>query len=205
MSDALDEVMTHGPLQVRNATVDDVNYKQRIITILAAPYDVPALVEYRGAIWKEIFERGAFAGAQESPHRVRANREHDRNRTVGKVIGFPERSMNGLVTDVKIAKTLLGDETLALADEDCIGASVGYAVVGDGERLEKRTMTRYVTDAFLHHLSFVEQPAFKEATVLAVRNEDESLPAMKPEGKTLVDPTFDEILKLQNWMASRNS
>ena len=44
------------------------------------------------------------------------------------------RTRRGLVAELQIAKTLLGDETLALADDRCLDASVGFGVHPDGER-----------------------------------------------------------------------
>ena len=40
---------------------------KRIITVIAAPYDQEAVTEYRGELWRESFERGAFDGPDEEP------------------------------------------------------------------------------------------------------------------------------------------
>jgi hypothetical protein len=83
------------------------------------------VVEWRGETWREVFCRGAWDGIEKLPHRVKANRDHDKTRTVGKIVNFWPSPKEGLVGAARIAQTPLGDETLALADEDCLGASVG--------------------------------------------------------------------------------
>jgi hypothetical protein len=63
----------------------------------------------------------------------------------------------------------LGDETLALADEDCLGASVGFAVAGGGQELDRANRRRRIKKAFMDHLAFVPDPAYVSAGVLNVR------------------------------------
>lgn len=150
--------------------VDSVDFAQRLITVIAAPYGQPTPVEYRSEVWNELFERGAFDAIASAPHRVRVNRDHNKSRTIGKAVHFwPERE-EGLVAEVRIAKTPLGDETLALADEDMLSASVGFGVRLSDQELERRTMTRRIKTAYLDHLSFVESPAYVGARVLSVRD-----------------------------------
>jgi phage head maturation protease len=114
---------TKPPLEFREASVSDVNFAQRLITLVAVPYEEAATVEYRGELWEESFLRGAFDGIEKRPNRVRANRNHDKNRTVGKALAFFPSRQEGLVADVRIAPTPLGDETLTLADEDMLSVS----------------------------------------------------------------------------------
>jgi hypothetical protein len=76
------------PVEFRQSTVTGVNFGQRIIEVIAAPYDETAVVEYRGELWNESFDRHAFDGIEKQPNRVRANRDHDRQRTIGKVVNF---------------------------------------------------------------------------------------------------------------------
>lgn len=150
--------------------VGEVDCSQRIITVVAVPYEEPATVEYRQEIWKELFERGAFDAIVGAPHRVRANRDHNKSRTVGKALRFwPDRE-EGLVAEVRIGQTVLGDETLALADEDMLSVSAGFGVRLSDQVLERRTMTRRIKKAYLDHLAFVESPAYVGAQVLSVRD-----------------------------------
>ncbi len=147
-----------------------VNWSDRIITLVVVPYEEPALVEYAGQIWQESFSRGAFARLD--PQRtVRANREHDSGKVVGRVLRFDTRDPRGLVADIKIAKTPLGDETLSLADEDMLSASVGFGVnPRTGQVLDRAARTRRIIDAVVDHVSLVMSPAYSGARVLAVRS-----------------------------------
>jgi phage head maturation protease len=158
------------PVEFRQSMVTGVNFGQRIIEVIAAPYGETALVEYRGELWNESFDRHAFDGIEKQPNRVRANRDHDRQRTVGKVINFWPSGSEGLVAAVRIAQTPLGDETLALADEDCLGASVGFAAQRRDQVFDKVRRTRHIVKAFLDHLAFVPDPAYAGAGVLNVRS-----------------------------------
>lgn len=155
-------------VDVRAATATDINATSRIITVIAAPYEQETTVIFRGQPWTEVFTRGAFAGLDADTARVRVNRGHDKQRTVGKVIRFDPDNRAGLIAEIRIARTPLGDETLALAAEDMLSASVGFGVHPGGERLDHRTRTRRVTAAWLDHIGLVEQPAYPGAGVIAV-------------------------------------
>jgi hypothetical protein len=56
----------------------------------------------------------------------------------------------------------------ALADEDMLSLSVGFACPSSGQQLDRRSMTRRITTAYLDHLSFVESPAYEGAQLLSV-------------------------------------
>jgi HK97 family phage prohead protease len=191
------------PIELRTAGVDGVDFAQRMITVIAVPYEQAAPVEYRGEVWQELFERGSFTGIEKRPNRVRANRDHNRTRTVGKVVRFfPDREQ-GLVTEVRIGQTPLGDETLALADEDMLSASIGFGVLPSNQTLDKRSMTRRIKTAYLDHLSFVESPAYEGAQVLSVRGGLELPVPTEP----LVTPNLDQFAAddLMRWALERLS
>lgn len=205
----------HQPIEHRNAGVEivDVNYSQRIIDMLAVPWEEEAPVTYKGRAWREVFERGAFDGLEKRPGRVRIRRDHDEQRTVGKMI-TARNSARGLVTSSKIAPTILGDETLGLAADDCLAPSVGFAPLGaDGQRLilhpttppqSNRVMDqlplevraamgiRRIVRAFLDHISLEPDQAYDGARVLSVRSAIgvPELPAV--ERPVVVTPTLDE-------------
>lgn len=166
-----------------NGELLGVDFAKRIITVIAVPYEESALVEYRSELWNEIFSRGSLDAVAAAPHRVRVNRDHNKSRTVGKAIQFRPDSDEGLVTEIRIAKTELGDETLALADDDCLSASVGFGVGPQGQTLDRRTMTRRINKAYLDHISLVADPAYTGARVLSVRN----------QGDLDIDPDTDEV------------
>ena len=158
---------------VRNdAVLADIDVRQRLIDLVAVPWDQEADVAWRGEMWREVFRRGAFDGLEDHVGRVRVNREHEKGQTVGKLIFADPKAETGLIVRAKIASTARGDETLALAEEDMISPSVGYRIKSpDDLRLTGRTRLREVLRAFLDHLGMVESPAFAGAQVLAVRAE----------------------------------
>lgn len=188
------------PILYRSSSVVGVNFAQRVIEVVAAPYDEEAIVMWRGEPWRELFLRGAWDGIEKRPNRIKVNREHDKTRTVGKVTNFWPSRTEGLVAATRIAMTPLGDETLALADDDCLGASVGYAAPSRYVELNKRSQPglRSVKRAFMDHLSFVSDPTWESAAVLSVRNAaGKPLAADLPPLQT---PALDE---LREWLGSR--
>jgi len=162
------------PIEFRSANVDSVDHDQRIITILAVPYESPGTVLYRGEVWNEVFSRSAFNGLESMPNRVKANRDHDKTRPVGKAINFWPGHDKGLLAEIKVSNTPLGRETLELADDRVLGVSVGYAAPADRQHtlFDRQKMERRVIKAYLDHISFVTDPAFVEAQVVSVREKN---------------------------------
>lgn len=164
------------PVELRTAAVADVNFSQRIITAIVAPYEQPTRVMWRGEVWEEQFERSAWDGIEKRPNRVKVNRDHNKSRTVGKALKFFPSRREGLVSELRIAQTPLGDETLALADERCVGLSAGFAALPDDQLIDRRMKTRRIRRGFLDHISFVEDPAYAGAEVLEVRENEIVIP-----------------------------
>jgi HK97 family phage prohead protease len=191
-------------LFVRNSTLTAVDAKLRLIDLIAVPWEQEAEVQWRGEMWREVFSRGSFDGIEGHAGRVRVNREHVKGDTVGKVVHFDNAADTGLLARVKIAETVRGDETLALADEDMISASIGYWVKAPSDvQMNKRTMVRRIDRAFLDHLSMVESPAYAGAQVLAVREEQSELTVAEvPLPPT---PLLDEVMNADvlAWAAAR--
>lgn len=156
-------------IELRSAGLADVNVKQRLIDIIAAPYEVLANVMWRGKLWQEQFLRGAWDGIEKRSGSVRVNREHLIGDTVGKVVHFDPKHPEGLLARVKIANTARGDDTLELADDDMLSASVGYGAKPSDVLLDRRNGIRSVQRAILHHLAMVEDPTWEQAKVLQVR------------------------------------
>ena len=91
------------------------------------------------------------------------------------------------MASVRIARTDLGDETLVLADDDCLGASVGFAVTAKGQELNRANRSRRIKTAHLDHLAFVPDPAYVGAGVLSVR-----------AGLLTATPALDELVAWLN-------
>jgi phage head maturation protease len=186
------------PIEFRESIVADVNFAERIASLIVMPYDEEALVEYRGEIWEESFAPGSFDGIETRPELLqpRANRDHNRSKTVGKAIRhFPSRA-EGLVSEIRIAPTDLGDETLTLLNEDMLSASAGFGVRGSWQDLNRPK--RRINKAFLDHIAFVESPAYVGARVLAVREDGKQPNAA--DLPPLDTPNLNEVL---DWLKTR--
>jgi hypothetical protein len=85
------------------------------------------------------------------------------------VITWDPRSTEGLVAETKISRTELGDETLTLADDGALDASLAFLAAPSMCRWEGRTK-RTVLKAFAEHLGFTPDPSYTGARVLAVRD-----------------------------------
>jgi HK97 family phage prohead protease len=169
MSEAIIET---GELRWRTATQLGVSFPARTIELIVVPYEAEATVTDRGPKPViELFGRGAFDGIERRANRIRVNRDHDLKRTVGRALKLHPSREEGLVAELRIAHTDLGDETLALADDGCLDASAGYRPLPGGEQWLTRSRVR-VTKAWLGHIALTPDPAYETANVLAVRSMD---------------------------------
>lgn len=186
----------NAPIEFRSATITEIKFAERMVEVIAVPYEQEAVIEYRGEVWRESFLRGAFDGIETRAGRVRVNREHDESTTFGKVVTFHPSRQEGLVAEVLVANTPRGDEALELASQNMLGASGAYGVRNSDQILDRPY--RRIKRAFLRHLSFVEVPAYEGAGVLSVRGEDSI--ANAADLPPLVTPKIDEVL---TWLRSR--
>lgn len=154
--------------RVEQREASTIAVSDRTVTVIAVPYEEPAIVEYRGQVWTEIFDRSAFRGGADPGRRVPVNRDHDRTRIVGKVVQFDTADPRGLLVSIRIANTVLGDETLSLAADDMLSASVGFAVPKGGERLDRARRVRRILTARLDHIALVSAPAYDGARIVGV-------------------------------------
>lgn len=195
------------PIEARAATIANVDFPERVITTLAMPYEQEAFIEYRGELWRESFERTAFDGVETRPNRVKAFRDHvaganpkgtGTSGLVGRVVMFDPKAPEGLIAKTKIAKTVTGDDTLALAAEGVLGVSLGFGVRGSDQVFNRAEMTRRIKRAFVDHLAFPDNGAYDGAQVIEVRADNQSVADMPP----LVTPYLDDVIA---WMESRKA
>lgn len=166
-------------LHFRAAQQIGVSFPKRIIELIVMPYESETLVREDGRVFQEIVSRGAFDGIERRTSQVRVNRDHDVRRLVGKAIALHPSRREGLVAELRISRTELGDETLTLADDEVLDASAGFALLMDekgrvkpnAEVWETRTRKR-LNHLFLGHIALVPEPAYEDARVLAVRHSD---------------------------------
>jgi len=184
-------------LEYRSATVVDVSYPKRTVTVVVAPYETPTEIHTLRRSFTEIVSRGAYAGVERRSN-IRANRDHDWAKLAGKVVAaYPDRS-EGLVCDVRMFQHGAGPETLELCGEDGLSASAGFTLMRehgrtgpikpDAETWEDHGKVRRLNHLFLDHVAFVPDPAYETATVVDVRNL--SLDEIAAEGAT---PNLDRL------------
>jgi phage head maturation protease len=178
-----------------------VDTRKRLIDLIAVPYEEETEVPWKGEIWNEVFDRGSFLGIEDHAGRVMVNKEHRKGATIGKAVRFDSKAEDGLLTRVKVARTDLGDETLALAEDEMISPSIGFYVKSYGDvQLNRRTKVRRILRAFVDHLAMVEQPAYAGARVLSVRDRDGST---EPRKTPLIDEFLEDEVLL--WATERLS
>jgi phage head maturation protease len=184
----------------RASTLQDVNTKQRLIDLIVVPYNQEADIFWRGDLWHESHDPGAYLGLEDHAGRVQVNREHVKGDTVGRLVSAEPRHSAGLLGRVKIYNTPRGDETLTLAEEGGAFPSIGFRVNSlSDQRLDRRSKTRRILRAFVDHVAFVEDPAYVGAEVLAVRAgqsglvvaDQTPLPETPHLDEWLNDPTFE--------------
>jgi HK97 family phage prohead protease len=192
---------------IRNdGSFTDIDRKQRLIDLIAVPWDQEARVFWRDDFWTEVFERCAFNGIESRAGQVRVNREHRKGDTVGKIVEFNPAHADGLFARVKVVKGPKGDEVLDLAEDDMISASIGYRAQKPSDVVvDKQSKVRRVLNAFLDHLGLVEDPAYEGARVLAVRDDVSGL--LVVEGPLPDTPTLDEFMNdpVLTWARERLS
>jgi HK97 family phage prohead protease len=165
----------NGELEYRSSQVAGVSYPQRSIDLVVMPYETEATVVHQRRIVQEIVSRGAFDGIERRANRIRVNRDHDVRRTIGRAVALHPSREEGLVAELRIARTELGDETLALAEDGILDASAGFGVMEGGEIWERNRELRRLTKLWLAHIAMTPEPAYETANVLAVRTQPERL------------------------------
>jgi hypothetical protein len=202
-------VPSHVETRSAGVQIDNVDFAQRIITVLAVPYESPTPVPFRQEMWTEVFSRSAFNGIESQTRKIPATTslsipapDHVGARLVGRVLSSDPYRDAGLISEVKISRTAVGDETLELASDEALFPSIGFMIKNPkfDQELDQYTKTRRVNRAFLDHLAFVGQPAYEGAKVLAMRSE---APAEEPVvSKTPLMDAFlnDPVLR---WASER--
>jgi HK97 family phage prohead protease len=155
-------------IEHRSAAAVDVHPAKRELDLLIAPAERPTTIYDRGRSYTEVFSHGAFAGAEQSPERVKVNRDHIRERIVGRAIRLDPWAEAGLEGTVKLAKVHEADEAFALIADDLLSVSAGFVIPRGGDEWHGRDHKR-VNRAALDHVALVVEPAYQAAQVMAVR------------------------------------
>lgn len=157
------------PVEIRSAVVTNVRFPERIIELLAVPYNEWAWVEHRGKMIEEAFEPGAFGQIQNRASRFTVNLEHDVNRIVGRCQALHPDAPEGLLSELRIRRGPEGDQVLTDAEDQMVGGSVGFAALPENLHWETRSR-RKVLKAFLDHIALTFSPAYLGAMPLDVRS-----------------------------------
>lgn len=185
------ETMARAPLEMRAAETVDVKPAERLVTILAVPYDTPTPIYRQGEWITETVAPTAFHGVEHRTRQVKVNRGHDLERSTGIARKLDPYDKRGLIATLRISPTPLGDETLALCEDGVLDASVGFAPIPpDGEVWTQHRQARRIDRAHLGHIALVPNPAYNVAQVLDVRASAAPAPDAAPPGT----PRLDEIL-----------
>jgi HK97 family phage prohead protease len=147
------------PVEHRSAQALDVDVGRRQIEVLAAPYGIEALVPVGGRMVSESFSNTAFASRQ--PDRIYSTRDHDTRRLIGRVRELQpfHADGDGLHAVIEVSDTPLGRESVQLAKDQVLAASVGFQVPDGGETWEGRSRRR-VHKAVLREIALVADPAY---------------------------------------------
>jgi len=161
-------------IEIRTATqLLEVRHPERIIDLIAVPYDEETRVRHQGRLIIETVAPGAFAGVS-AP--VKVNLAHNYERPIGRVAKFHTNDPRGLRTELRIVATPAGDEVLELAAEDLLAGSVGFLPLPGGEVYTYDRARRRITKAMLDHIALTGDPAYTGAKVLAVRAAGDEAP-----------------------------
>jgi phage head maturation protease len=163
----------------RSAELVEVSFPKRIIELVVMPYEREAEVAYRGRMITEVCSKGAYDGVEKRTSQIRVNREHERAAVCGKPVALHPTRQEGLVAEVRMSRTELGEESLVLADDGLLGASAGFAlmrkggetgpIVPNAEVWETRSRRR-LNHLRLDHIALTAAPAYGGTDPLDVRN-----------------------------------
>lgn len=157
-----------GGQHVRSAAIDDVAFGKREITFIAVPYGVEAIVpDWRPQATREKFMGGSFDGIESRTRSITLNRDHSHERVIGAARGFNTKDPRGLIATFKVSNTPLGDESLQLAADGVLHASIEFGARSQDAAIKDGVMTFY--RAFLRHVGLTPDPAYEGADVLNVR------------------------------------
>jgi HK97 family phage prohead protease len=173
-------------IEFRKAHTGAVDFAQRTIEVRVLPYDEEIDVEFQGKMMRERVDPGSFKHIDPKATRITVNRDHDYGRTVGRIVELRDEP-SGAVGVTKISNTLLGDETLQLAEDRVLGASVGMGVSRSGMEVRGGLRRIFRVDV-LDHVALLPNPAYAGAEVLDVR---EAQPA--PD---VAMPNLEEVLSI---------
>jgi len=176
-------------IEYRAARTGAVDFENRTIEVIAAPYGEEIEIEYQGKRMREVMEPGAFRDINPAETQISVNRDHNYERTIGKVVDLRD-DPSGAIAVTRISNTPLGDETLRLADDGILRASIGASTARSGMEIANG-LRRVFRITLLDHIALLPNAAYKGAKVLAVRSADELV-----DNDDLATPNLERVLAL---------
>lgn len=163
----------------RVAEIDDIAFGKREITLIAVPYNEEAVInDWGGETYKEKFLPGAFNGIESRTKQITLNRDHSRERVIGVAQAFDTKSQRGLISTWKVSSTELGTESLQLAADGVLRASIAFSA--RSQDMAVKDGVRSIYRAFLIHTALTPEPAYAGADVIDVRTGEPITPAPTP-------------------------
>lgn len=162
----------NAPIECRASTLVGVDVPKRIVEVVAMPYDREAFAELNGHVFRESVSPSAFVGVEKRANRVKVNRDHDPYRHVGRAVTLHPSRTEGLVAELRMSRTPLGDETLTLCEDGDLDPSVEFIVMPRGEEWTEHRSKRRLTRLYLKAIGLVPEGAYGEVggQVVAVRS-----------------------------------
>jgi HK97 family phage prohead protease len=171
--------MTDNLIVRQLAIVDrDVDPTRRLIDLRVVRYDTPYDVEDWMGAYAETYVRGVFDDSLEPDRKYRAiklTRDHSPARVVGRMIGYQDDGRELLAT-LSVSRTVLGDETLELARDEVLAASLGAQLVDGGSLWSDDHKAVRHERLRLREIALTPFPALDDAGVLAVRSRSSAEP-----------------------------
>lgn len=162
----------------------------RTLELRVVPYGVKARVSDGGPVYDEVWEPGVFDKQLNAANRVLMNVEHERGfgGVVGRGAQFHD-SKEGLDGSFRVLAGPDGDKALELVNEGVLTGVSLEAVPIRSEQGEDGVVRR--VKARLLNIALCRFPAFKDAQVVAVREEPAPDP-VEPEPEPEPEPQPDE-------------
>jgi HK97 family phage prohead protease len=165
------------PVQVRSATVAELNVEQRVVELRAVPYGVETRL---APDVSELFQARAFANATKDPGRVKLWMGHSTEG--GQAVGTAELvddRPDGVYVRARVSGTAAGTDLLTLARDGVLDeASIEFQPIAPEQR-DGMVVTRSGATTLVRHrrarllgVALVTHGAYgRNATVLSVRDE----------------------------------
>lgn len=148
-----------------------------------AVYNTPVQIGHRH--WEQIAP-GAFTHTIEHDFDqirltdLHVKGAHKTHQPMGKPISFDDQP-DALYGTFQLANTTRARDTKALYDTGVVtGLSVGYDIQHTRTRAYRNGQLSTTTQATLDHIAFVAKPAYKDAQVLAIRNQPDQPTTLHP-------------------------